>query len=338
MPKATSLAAMSERMLEFLACPECSSDLALGGDTHAHVSSSHETLRCTGCNRHFPVVNSIPRFVDSDNYAANFGFQWSTFRRTQLDSFSGVPISRSRFLEQTGWTESDLRGKLVLDVGCGAGRFTEIALSLGARVVALDYSSAVDVCRANHELNEGLVVLQADVYKLPLKSEAFDYVYCFGVLQHTPDVEGAFKSLPRVLKPGGKMAIDVYPRLLRRVFDSHYWIRPITKRLRRDRLFKMVQRAVPILLPLSNVLGRVPIAGRWLRHAVPVANYEGRYPLSEQQLMDWAVLDTFDMLAPAHDKPQTRSTVMRWFQDGGFEAVKVFRRGQWIGRGIKRAS
>jgi uncharacterized protein YbaR (Trm112 family) len=121
--------------MDLLCCPACRSGL---------VQPDESSLRCTACGESYVVRDGIPRFVPAENYASNFGLQWNLFRQTQLDSFSGQPISRRRFLSYTGWTEAELRGALVLDVGCGAGRFTEVALSLGARVVALDYSSAVD--------------------------------------------------------------------------------------------------------------------------------------------------------------------------------------------------
>ena len=325
---------MNRRVLDFLACPKCGGDLTFR-DANENGHSLNQKLECRECSADFPIVNSIPRFVTSENYATNFGFQWNAFRATQLDSHSGVPISRSRFIEQTGWTREDLHGKLVLDIGCGAGRFAEIALDLGAEVVAVDYSSAVDACLANLGSNERLTVMQADVYRLPFKPESFDFVYCFGVLQHTPNVEAAFKSIPRVLKAGGGLAVDVYPKLWRTLFEAHYWVRPLTKRVDGPRLFRLVQRAVPLLLPVSRALGRIPLLGRWLRHAVPVSNYEGRYPLDERQLREWAILDTFDMLAPAHDNPQTRATVKAWFQQAGLIRIEVFRLGQWVGRGKK---
>lgn len=322
------------RIRELLACPTCGGDLTLVSDA-AQEPASGASFWCEECNVGFPIVNAIPRFVGSANYASNFGFQWNAFRATQLDSHSGVPISRTRFVEQSGWTNSDLAGKLVLDIGCGAGRFAEIALDFGAEVVAVDYSSAVEACLENLGSNERLSVIQADLYRLPFKPESFDFVYCFGVLQHTPNVETAFKSIPGVLKAGGGLAVDVYPKLFRTLFDTHYWIRPLTKRLNGATLFQAVQRAVPIMLPLSRVLGRIPILGRWLHHAVPVSNYEGRYPLNNSQLKEWAVLDTFDMLAPAHDQPQTRKTVKRWFQESGLIRIEVFRLRQWVGRGQK---
>jgi SAM-dependent methyltransferase len=285
--------------------------------------------------RRYPVVDSIPRFVSADNYARSFGLQWNCFRATQLDSRSGQPISRDRFFKYSGWTADELAGKWVLDVGCGAGRFAEVALDAGANVVAVDYSSAVDACRANHRDHPRLHLVQADLYHLPFAPARFDYVYCFGVLQHTPDVRAAFMALPEQLAPGGKLAVDVYPKLLRNVFWSKYWLRPFTKRVPPERLFGAVQTLVRTLLPISTVVGRVPRLGRRLRYLLPVANYEGVYPLSRAQLYEWAVLDTFDMLSPAHDRPQTEATVRTWFRDAGLRDVWVGRTGFVVGRGSR---
>ncbi len=47
------------------------------------------------------------------------------------------------------------------------------------------------------------------------------------------------------------------------------------------------------------------------------------YPLSESLLRDWAVLDTFDMLAPAYDQPQTPETVRRWFEEAGLKEIEL---------------
>jgi SAM-dependent methyltransferase len=312
-------------ILPLLACPKC------GGG----LSASGPVLTCTACRAEHPVIRSVPRFVALDNYAANFGFQWNHFSGTQLDSRTGVPISRDRFIGQSGWTERELRGKLVLDIGCGAGRFAEVALALGANVVALDYSSAVDACLSNLGASPALAVVQGNIYSLPFKPGTFDFIYCFGVLQHTPDPEAAFAAIPRFLKPGGRLAIDVYPKLLRNLLWTKYWLRPITKRINGETLFRSIQQALPVLLPVSLALGRVPRVGRWLRHAVPIANYEGQFPLSRKQLTEWALLDTFDMLAPAHDHPQTRQTVLSWFERAGFKDIEVFRRGLVVGRGAK---
>jgi SAM-dependent methyltransferase len=327
---------MRAALLQRLACPQCRGSLettrAVPGAGGAVAS---DVLACQGCPARYPVKDGVPRFVPAENYAGNFGLQWNRFRRTQLDSHSGVAISRERFFRQTGWAPEALRGKSVLDIGCGAGRFAEVALLCGAEVVAVDYSSAVDACWANLSHHPGFHAVQADVYHLPFRPSMFDFVYCFGVLQHTPDVRGAFMALPAQLAAGGRLAVDVYPHLPANRFWPKYWLRPLTRRLPADRMLGFVERFVAVLWPLTLTVGRIPVLGRKLRYAIPVANYDGVYPLSRQQLREWAVLDTYDMLLPAHDYPQSAATVSRWFADAGLADIEVFRSGFLIGRGRK---
>lgn len=290
----------------------------------------------TASNSHaYPIVEFVPRFVPEANYAGSFGLQWNRFRRTQLDSYSQLPISLERFYGFTGWTPEELAGKAVLDVGCGAGRFAEIALLAGAHVTAVDYSSAVDACWANHAFHPRLNVVQADAFALPFQPGHFDFVYCLGVLQHTPDPRRAFLSLAKQLRHNGKLAIDVYARLWLNVFWPKYWLRPVTRRLPVKHLFALVERLVPLLLPVSRALGRLPGLGRKLRHVLPIVNYEGVYPLSEAQVQEWALLDTFDMLSPAHDHPQSVETVRSWFAEAGLKDVSVARQGFVVGRGVR---
>ena len=166
---------MTDDLFELLRCPECGHKLDPGAGEQAGESDTSVFLQCRGCGRNYPVVRSIPRFVPEDNYATSFGFQWNRFRKTQLDSHTGVSISRDRFMSFTGWRAEDLAGRRVLDVGCGAGRFAEIALSMGATVVALDYSGAVDACQANLSKHPRLLVVQGDIYKLPFNPESLDF-------------------------------------------------------------------------------------------------------------------------------------------------------------------
>src|SRR5712691_2725046 len=145
------------------------------------------TLSCRQCDGRFEIRNFVPRLMPPGDYVASFGLQWNEFRETQLDSRSGVSISRERFFRQTGWRPGGLSGRRVLDVGCGSGRFAEVALQAGAYVVAIDYSVAVDACQANLGGHPRLDIIQADLHRLPFKRGQFDFVYCLGVLQHTPD-------------------------------------------------------------------------------------------------------------------------------------------------------
>jgi hypothetical protein len=86
---------------------------------------------------------------------------------------------------------------------------------------------------------------------------------------------------------------------------------------------------------VSRAVSRVPAIGRYLKRLVPVANYDGILPLNEQQMQEWAVLDTFDWLAPKYDQPQTAETLQRWLTDTGLRDVQVFRSHHLTGRAKK---
>ena len=115
-----------------------------------------------------------------------------------------------------------------------------------------------------------------------------------------------------------------------------YWLRPLTKRLPKARLFAILESLVPALLPLSRQLARIPVLGGGLRRLVPVANYVGTLPLSENQHLEWSLLDTFDWLAPEFDHPQTPETLQRWLDAAGLEQTEVLKAGHLVGRGKKR--
>jgi len=326
---------MNPDLLEILSCPDCRGSLTLSVTDENGGRIESGTLQCTSCGRSYPIVRYIPRFVPADSYANSFGFQWNRFRATQLDSHTGLTISRERFFKESRWMPEELTTKRVLDVGCGAGRFAEVALSADANVVAIDYSSAVETCFANLGSNPRLSVIQADVYQLPVKPGVFDYVYCFGVLQHTPNPHRAVLALASPLKEGGKLALDFYPRLLANILWPKYWLRPFTRRMSQERLFAIVQWLVPKLLPISRALAAVPLFGRRLRYLLPVMMYYGVLPLTHEQHREWAILDTFDMLAPLHDHPQTAASVRAWLTGAGMRDVEAAREGLVVGRAVK---
>ncbi|MBF0420158.1 MAG: methyltransferase domain-containing protein [Magnetococcales bacterium] len=326
---------MKIELLELLRCPNTGQRLHLEEHDSSLVVIENGWLVSEDGQQRYSVLKGIPRFVPQSNYADNFGMQWNHFRQTQLDSHSGLPISTDRFWQATGWQPDAMKDQWVLDAGCGAGRFAEVALLAGAKVVALDYSSAVDACYANLEHYPNLHVVQGDIYALPFVPETFSFVYSLGVLQHTPDVAKAFASLPPMVRRGGHLCADFYWKRFRTILHAKYLFRPFTKRMNQVKLFQLLERWVPTMLVMSQVLGRIPLFGRVLKRIVPIADYTGRFPLSDQQLKEWALLDTFDMLAPTYDNPQTAATVRRWFDEAGLVGVGVGHWSHLVGRGTK---
>jgi SAM-dependent methyltransferase len=325
---------MRLQILEILRCPRCGGQLTLQDARLLGDQIESGSLVCANLAHRFEVRNFIPRFTPAGNYADNFSFQWNRFQQTQLDSYSGHPISAGRFWKATGWTPKQISGHWVLDVGCGAGRFAEIALQAGAKVAALDYSGAVDACYTNLHQYSGLHAIQGDIYALPFARASFPFVYSLGVLQHTPDVAAAFAALPRVVAEGGRLSVDFYEKSWRSLLLPKYWLRPFTKRVPQQRLFALLEAWVPPLWALSCAAGRIPLVGSALRQLVPVANYSGILPLTERQHLEWSLLDTFDWYAPAYDSPQTARTLTEWCRQAGVQQVEVIKAGHLVARGV----
>ena len=281
-----------------------------------------------------PPLNTrggIPRFVPDDGYAESFGEQWNAYRRVQLDSATGRPLARERLFAATRWPER-LDGERILELGAGAGRFTEVLLSTGADIWAVDASSAVDAARANLGEHERLHLAQADLFDLPFEPGTFDRVLVLGVLQHTPDPRRAFLTAVEYARPGGWIAADVYRRApyVDRWSAKTLW-RPLTTRLPRRALRRVVEWYVPRWLPVDTRLARVPRIGRFLTAAVPCWNYTGLFDLDRDQLRAWAILDTFDALSPRYDTPQRIEDVRAWAEEAGLVDADV----RYGGNGIE---
>ncbi len=332
---------MKKEMIDFFVCPTCETerDLSLTSNEENNGEIKEGKLKCNSCGTEFLIKNYIPRFVPSDNYAQSFGYQWNKHIKTQIDKFSGISMSRNRFFKVTEWDEN-LKGQKILEAGCGAGRFTQIALDSGAEVFSFDYSNAIDANLANNGLQESFHPFQTDIYHIPMKKNSFDKVFCFGVLQHCPDPKKAFMSLIPCLKQGGSIAIDIYDLTLRAFVNPKYWLRPITRHLSPDQLYKIVQKMAPKLFPVKMwITEHIPF-GKYFAFFIPVAYHKGFIKevegLSYEQLLEMSVLDTFDKFAPKYDKPQGISTIRKWFSEAGLTNIEVCYGPNGInGRGVK---
>ena len=310
--------------LEEYVCPAC----------RAPMDANGATLRCMGCGAAYAVLSGIPRFVSPENYSSSFGLQWNRHRRTQLDSYVGKPISENRLFATTGWPRT-MPSARVLEAGSGAGRFTEVLCRTGAAVYSFDYSNAVDANALNNGACANLHVFQGDILAIPLPEASFDHVLCLGVLQHTPDPRRSFLSLAHYVKPGGDLVIDVYRRSLAAALQWKYLLRPLTRRMQAARLYHLIEAIVPPLIGPTRWLRRA--AGRAGTRLSPIVEYS-HLDLTPAHNFEWAVLDTFDMYAPAYDRPQTAAEVRRWFAEAGLAEAEVFNGPNGIvGRGRRPA-
>lgn len=272
--------------------------------------------------RTVPVRGGVIRLREDSGYNESFALQWNRFKTNQLDAVNGTALSKKRFAE-TGWCIDDLRGRKVLEAGCGAGRFTRILAESGARLISFDYSEAVDACRENNGHFPNLTLMQCDIFEMPFRPGTFDYVFCHGVLQHTPDPKAAFMALARLVAPGGRLSIDVYRKDgLIRPWKSKYLWRPLTTRMKPETLLRFLEWFIPKWLPIDTAIKRIPRVGNYLGSVIPCWNYY-LTDLSADQKVAWAIMDTFDALAPAYDIPARLEDVRAWLSELGWPNVEV---------------
>lgn len=235
-------------------------------------------------------------------YADAFGYEWKRHARTQVDDRD---LSWKTLTAKTGLVPADFRGKRVLDVGAGAGRFAILAADAGADIVAVDITEAIEVAAEN--LGGRGMAIRADLFDMPFEPGTFDVVYSVGVLHHTPSTKAATEAIARMVKPGGILAVWVYHPFRSYWFSDLY--RRITTRMRPATLYR-VTRAMSRLYALH----RIPVIGRVVRFVVPI---------SEEPDPEWRSLDTFDWYHPTYQWKHRPAEVIGWFRALGFEEIEV---------------
>jgi 2-polyprenyl-3-methyl-5-hydroxy-6-metoxy-1,4-benzoquinol methylase len=272
---------------------------------------------CPACKRAYPQVQGIARFVDAQHYAASFGYQWHQYQKTQLDTDNDKFREQEwQFLMKTALRPEDLKGKLVLDVGCGMGRFAEVATRWGARVVGVDLSLAAEVA-AKNLADRDFVAMQADVFALPFAPESFDVIYSIGVLHHTPDCEAAVKALEKYLKPGGLLVVWLYSGYNKWYRFSDFW-RRYTHKMKPQTLHRVLKVAVPFFYNLEQGIRRVPLVGSPVAGAVHHV-----FPVNRQKTPEQRLLDTFDWYSPTYQSKHTYEQVFKWYAAMGMEDMRV---------------
>jgi 2-polyprenyl-3-methyl-5-hydroxy-6-metoxy-1,4-benzoquinol methylase len=269
---------------------------------------------CAGGHR-WGIRSGIPILVAEDgNYTGAFGLQWNVYRRTQLDSYTGTSLSLDRARRCIGepcWS-SLLDGNPpaeILEVGCGAGRFTEVLLAAGASVTSVDMSSAVEANQQNFPQDERHRVLRADVIHLPFAPAQYDLVFCLGVIQHTPSPERTIEKLYEQVRPGGWLVIDHYTYNLSVLTKTAPLFRMVLCRMRPENGLKWTERLVRTLLPLHKAVHKSRVAQALLSRVSPVLSYYHALPLPDDLQRQWSLLDTHDSLTDWYKHFRTKGQI-----------------------------
>lgn len=284
--------------------------------------------------RRYPIKNGVPRFVPRQpNYAKSFARQWKRWPRLQFESENrGKPMenhTRRMWERVTGWEAYPERGegRVIADIGCGPGRFIEIAREKGYRVIGLDYSEVVDVAAANFKHNPEVCIVQGDALNLPFKTGALDAAFTTGVLHHTPDPRRGVEEICRAIKSGGWASINVYVK-------NSYYDNPKVQAWRRlfNRLWPVFGPRPALLYAFfagfvtRPLMQYVKPLGRLIRFVMPYCDLPDR---------NWTILDTFDSVTPVYQSSHTNYEVYQRMKKAGFIDIEPTSWGFCAHRGRK---
>lgn len=146
----------------------------------------------------------------------------------ELDKFGEVahrwwdPNSEFRPLHdinpaRVAWIDGNagLKGKQIIDIGCGGGLLSEGMAALGAQVTGIDLSEkALSIARlhlyeSGHAIDYRLISAEAMAEEAP---SGFDHVTCLEMLEHVPDPSSTITACARLVKPGGQVFLSTINR------------------------------------------------------------------------------------------------------------------------------
>lgn len=220
---------------EIFRCPDCRGSLQFT-----------DGIDCVGCKREFSAARGVPRFlprelVDKELATQkSFGLEWKV--STRYFQTESIYHNARHFFTAIGRPEQFVRGKLMLDAGCGPARFSKVAAENGARVVSVDLTEEAVIAARN--LNHPCIQpAQASLMRLPFADGVYDIVYNVGVLHHIREPEAGMRELVRVLKPGGLLIVGVYKKY--RGYQVYERLRRCTTRMPVRLVYALSHLAIP---------------------------------------------------------------------------------------------
>jgi SAM-dependent methyltransferase len=196
---------------------------------------------------------------------------------------------------------------VLLDAGCGYGRWVRYFSDRDVRVIGVDLSTdSIELCAQEYGSRKAVGLVQADLAHLPFPQDHFDHVWSFGVLHHTPDTQAALTQLVQHLRPGGHVSVWVYGE--NPMLDA--W---------RGLLNRLPPRLLYALLAVHNY-GVVS----WMRHLGPLHTLYNRFVPMSDYPEAWHRLHTdFDAYAPTYAHRTTYPTVYQWCQQLSLTDIRL---------------
>ena len=260
----------------------------------------------------FSIEKKVYILDKEDGYAKNFGKQWRDYRDIQIDSLNNFNISEL-YLKKMLFDDLDtLKDKTVLEIGGGAGRFTEHLANHCKLCVSVDLSSAVFHNVSKNKDN--VKIIKADFIEL-IPKEKFDIVFCRGVLQHTPNPLISIKKLHDFVKDNGNIYFDIYrmPKI-GYAHPKYFFWRPLIKTFfTYEKFEKFLKKYISSLLNIKRRINKIFFNLNFIGDIfIPIWDYQEIFQLSEKEKTNWAIMDTLDGIYAYYDYPQRYKKIKKF--------------------------
>ncbi|GIW87783.1 MAG: methyltransferase [Isosphaeraceae bacterium] len=239
--------------------------------------------------------------------------QWGRFRIVR-------PLEdHATFRTRVGLDPAALAGTVVLDAGCGMGRYLRVAASGRPRLlVGIDLSQAV---HAAADVTRGagpVALLRGDLLRLPFSGPTFDHIYSLGVIDHTPDPRRAFLGLAQLLRPGGRIVVWVYERE-RPILE---WIKDAQRAVSTRLPVPVLEAMSRLMAPLGGVKRRLMTSRCRPVQRLGVLIHLATLGVSLHPDPEVRICDTLDWYAPRYMSRHTLDEVRGWFAEAGLVDIE----------------
>ncbi|MES2621369.1 MAG: class I SAM-dependent methyltransferase [Bacteroidota bacterium] len=159
-------------------------------------------------NREIHLFDSAGSNIDETTVKA-FGEEWNKFNAFSSEEIEKVGVEYFDIVTSKHLTEKSL----VLDVGCGSGRWSKYLADKVAHIEAIDPSDAVLAAAKLLRDTKNVRISKASADSIPFEDNSFDFVFSLGVLHHIPDTKLAMQHCISKLKQNGYFLVYLYYNL-----------------------------------------------------------------------------------------------------------------------------
>jgi SAM-dependent methyltransferase len=288
-------------------CPACGSEFALA--PAALVCPLGHAFPYHGNMIDLSAAQEIDRVQERSKQS--FEVEWSRYYPDLGWNEETIAQETDLFLRYTKAMPNFFSDKIIIDAGCGNGRYINIVNQISSPppklIVGVDVSDAIVVAAKNCSAFHNVLLIKSDLNLLPkILKQPVDYIYSIGVLHHTPDAERAFANLARCVKAKGFLSMALYGKGNPVLYRTNFFLR--------NRLFHKLPHWLTYylcwLMAVPCQIFRVKFVGPWMLDLV------NRFVFVSPDAHNM-----YDAYSAGWTSFHERAEVEQWYRNGGFECV-----------------